>query len=215
MVSFLLFLVIFAPISNTETNNRTIISIYAITTSFSVGESIQQGHEIAIDLINNNQSILPAFHLNLTVLDSGSDSTKALVHALAISYEEGYESNHDNDTNYVIPILLGCDWSTLSTVTAPALAAFLWAQLSASSTSVLLSNKPSFSHFYRTIPSDTLQAASIIHLCQIFDWSKIGVIHVNDNYGVYLSVAISGIQIWYFLQLTVNITTTYIRARNS
>ena len=163
------------------------INVYAITTSFSVGESVQRGHQLAIDMINSNTSLLPHYKLNMTVYDSGDDSTKALLHALKISFH----AQHYENSSLYIPIVLGCDWSSLSAVTAPTLSAFHWAQISASSTSTILSETNSFSHFYRTIPDDTLQAHSLIHLCELFDWREIGVIHVNDNWGVYLAVKIA------------------------
>ena len=184
----------------------TTINIYAITTSFSVGESLERGHEIAIDLINEDPSILNGYYLNLTVLKSGDDSTRALLHALEISYQDQQSrSNTNQDSNnvtiYDFPIVLGCDWSSLSTVTAPTLSAFEWAQISSSSTSVILSETSSFSYFYRVISNDKLQSQSLIELCKTFEWTQIGIIHVNDNYGVYLAVAISELATSYSIEV--------------
>eukprot|EP01084_Bolivina_argentea_P104537 187175_1 len=165
---------------------KQIINIYSITTSFSVGESLRRGHEIAIDKINDDLDILQQYHLNFSVLTSEDDSTMALLHALEISSKD-----NDDNTSYTIPIVLGCDWSSLSTVTAPTLSVFHYAQISSSSTAAMLSATYTFSHFYRTITSDSLQAESIIYLCKIFNWTQIGIMHVNDNYGVYLAVSIS------------------------
>ena len=177
-------------IINAEEDTKTVINIYSITTSFSVGEELKRGHQMAIDQTNNNHSILSDYYLNFTVLHSGDDSTQALLHALEISYDNTEEINNDN-LSVTVPIVLGCDWSSLSTVTAPTLSAFEWAQISSSSTSVILSETSSFRYFYRSVPSDSLQAQSLIYLCESFDWTEIGIIHVNDNYGVYLAVSIS------------------------
>ena len=183
-------------------DDKITINIYAITTSFSVGESLQRGHEIAIDFLNDDPNMLSGYYLNLTVLASGDDSTQALLHALSISYQEGGgEDTSFNNQSYDFPIVLGCDWSSLSTVTAPTLSAFEWAQISSSSTSVILSETSSFSYFYRTISNDALQAESLIHLCRTFNWTQIGIIHVNDNYGVYLAVAISELATSYSIEV--------------
>eukprot|EP01083_Nonionella_stella_P014220 39982_1 len=193
--------------TNAERHDKDTINIYAITTSFSVGESIARGHELAINTINENPSILSSYYINLTVLPSGDDSTNALLHALAISSEGAdidFGSHGDHDPNasisYNMPIVLGCDWSSLSTVTAPVLSAFSWSQISSSSTSVILS-ETSFGYFYRTIPDDNLQAHALIFLCQTFNWTQIGIIHVNDNYGVYLAVAISELATVNYIQV--------------
>ena len=179
--------------TNEDYDDKVVINMYAITTSFTVGESLERGHQIAINEINADDTILNGYYLNLTVLKSGDDSTQALLHALQISYTEESTNGNvwNNSTAYDFPIVLGCDWSSLSTVTAPTLSAFEWAQISSSSTSVILSETSSFSYFYRTIMNDELQSRSLIELCQIFNWTQIGIIHVNDNYGVYLAVAIS------------------------
>ena len=146
---------------NNDYDGKTVINIYAITTSFTVGESLERGHSIAIDVINEDDTILPSYYLNLTVLKSGDDSTQALLHALQISYQDQSQNLiWDNSSAYDFLIVLGCDWSSLSTVTAPTLSAFEWAQIS--STSVILSETSSFSYFYRTISNDELQSRSLI-----------------------------------------------------
>ena len=55
-----------------------------------------------------------------------------------------------------------------------------WAQISSTATSKALSDRNSYPTFYRTVPSDAIQARGIINLCLIFQWNSIGVIHVNE-----------------------------------
>ena len=117
--------------------------------------------------------------MSSSVYDSGRKSSVALQLALQITQIES------SNSTYHLPIILGCPWSSLSTATSPILNAFNFAQISSAATSPSLSSNPSF---YRSIPSDLLQAEGLILLCTTFNWTKVAVIYVNDPYGIYLSV---------------------------
>ncbi len=135
--------------------------------------------------INNNANLLPNINLELLVYDSEGTGSIALVKALHIIHTE----NERNHTHF--PIILGCPWSSLSTIVSPALGAFDMGQISSTATSISLSDTSAYPYFYRTIPSDALQAQGIILLCEEFNWTKIAVVHVSDAYGLYLSIGIT------------------------
>ena len=67
-----------------------------------------------------------------------------MVHALNLI---DLEDEMINQTYF--PIVLGCPWSSLSTITSPALGAFENGQISSGATSIALSDTSRYPHFYR------------------------------------------------------------------
>eukprot|EP01084_Bolivina_argentea_P257806 434431_1 len=179
-----LFLIIFLIWIHVSKSQQTITLSAISELSSSVGKSIAGAQWLAIQEINNSTDLIPKIHLEFEIYDSKGDGGEALVKALNITDVE----RRQNKTHF--PISLGCPWSSLSTITSPVLAAFNMGQISSSSTSVLLSDTSKYPYFYRTIPSDSLQAQGIILLCQEFNWTKIAVVYDNDQYGSYLSINI-------------------------
>uniref|UniRef100_L7N373 Extracellular calcium-sensing receptor n=1 Tax=Xenopus tropicalis TaxID=8364 RepID=L7N373_XENTR len=51
------------------------------------------------------------------------------------------------------------------------------------STSSLLSDRTQFSSFFRTVPSDVFQSRGLAHLVLHFNWTWVGLIASNDDYG--------------------------------
>ena len=43
---------------------------------------------------------------------------------------------------------------------------------------------------FRTIPSDTLQAKGLVHLCKVYNWDSINIIYADDAYGLWFSLKI-------------------------
>lgn len=167
------------------TANKTNINIYALTaiTKSTPGGYIIGAQRLAIKEINSNNSILSNYNLSLIVLDTDEEKPKAVKLSLGLTQiEHGTESTDIN-----IPFVLGVTYSVLSITVNPILSAFNWAQISSASTSVLLSDKESYPTFFRSIASDAIQSKGIALLCARFNWTKIGVVHTNDAFGVYLT----------------------------
>eukprot|EP00485_Elphidium_margaritaceum_P007900 CAMPEP_0202709426 /NCGR_PEP_ID=MMETSP1385-20130828/21551_1 /ASSEMBLY_ACC=CAM_ASM_000861 /TAXON_ID=933848 /ORGANISM="Elphidium margaritaceum" /LENGTH=792 /DNA_ID=CAMNT_0049368687 /DNA_START=198 /DNA_END=2576 /DNA_ORIENTATION=- len=141
-----------------------------------------------------NPDLLPGIEIILEKKDANSDDREAFLHALELVQElvrsEGQCEGTENSSHVHFPIILGCPWSSLSSLTSPALGAFGNGQISSGATSIALSDNIVHPYFFRTIPSDALQAQGIILLCQRFGWDKIAVAYVNDAYGLYLSLGI-------------------------
>ena len=76
--------------------------------------------------------------------DAEGQNTKALAHALTI-----IENEQDVTNTTYFPIILGCPWSELSTITSPALESFENGQISSGSTSILLSDADTYPYFYK------------------------------------------------------------------
>ena len=175
-------------VSENKVESKQKLLLYALS-SVSLGQSggyIVGAQRLAVNDINNRIDILPNYELHIELINSNNSKTTSLKSALSISSTNSLLWSEDNST-IIIPIVLGMPWSSLSIMTAPALAAFNWSQISSSATSILLSDSSSYPTFYRTPPSDDLQAIAIIKLCQQFNWTNIGIININDNYGVYLT----------------------------
>ena len=149
---------------------------------------------LAIKHINNNESdILPNYTMNLIELNTDGSTTVALKKVLEIK-EDVEDScpvaNLSTTNNITMPIVLGCPYSSTSSITAPVLDTIDWAQIASTATSILLSDKSKYPTFYRTIADDSLQAAGIVGILEYFEWTEVAVVYVNDIYGAYLAIEI-------------------------
>ena len=203
MVMWFLFVYLFATVANSDVcdeindNDKTIVNIFALTTikQYDQGKDNVGAQKLALKQINDNSSIFSEYEFDITVLDAQGETVNALKHALdVIKFEGNLVVCQNNETGFVtkahLPYVLGAPWSSFSVMSAPALNGFNFGMLSVTATSVLLSNDNDFPYFTRMPPSDSLQAAAIIALCQEFEWDKIVVLYVNNIYGVYLTTNI-------------------------
>eukprot|EP01084_Bolivina_argentea_P163256 284044_1 len=172
---------------NIVLSHKTNLTIFAITSGSSSDSTTVGSQWLAIQEINNNSELLSNYLLHLKVVNVGEESRNAVIAALDLIK---YKSTKDH---IYFPIVLGAPWSSLSTATAPVFAAYNMGQISASSTSIDLSNTDRYQYFYRTIPSDALQAEGLILLCVTFNWTSIAIVYVNDVYGLYLSFVLQNL----------------------
>eukprot|EP01083_Nonionella_stella_P257975 882410_1 len=146
-----------------STQSTENVTLFVISNYDDFGaQSIIGSWWLAVDEINADPNLLPNYEFKIDPFDSRSHRQIALINALNITKK--YQS-HLNDNHTYFPIGFGTPWSSLSTATAPILGAFNMGQISASSTSILLSETSKYPYFYRTVPSESLQAAGIISLC--------------------------------------------------
>eukprot|EP01084_Bolivina_argentea_P062281 113878_1 len=183
-ISFLLTLQFKLWLVDSMTNK---LVIYSITNS---DQEIIAAQNLAAKYINSHSDLLSNYEIEVVLLNADSSSVTALKHAVQIISNPSLPSLLLSNSTILIPIILGCPWSSMTIMTAPALNAYNFGQISSSSTSIALSDTSIFSYFYRTIPDDSMQSAGIINLCKQFNWTTIGIIHDNDAYGIYLAVGI-------------------------
>ena len=185
---FLLQLLFWNALGNAEKN--TSVNIYSFT-SFTVSttvRSIVAAQQLYLNELNANNT--SKYKFNLIPLDIKGE----LVHSIKLSIQVLSNENQliikENSTHLdvVLPIILGASYSSINVITVPIFSSSDFGQMSAASTSVVLSNSESYPFFYRTIPADNIQAQAIIKLCKLFNWDKIIIVYVNDPYGVYLNV---------------------------
>eukprot|EP01083_Nonionella_stella_P043741 118040_1 len=179
--------------------NISELTIFAISNLDDFGARSTVGAQwLAIDEINSNSDLVQNYRLKLKTFNSHSHRQVALIHTLNITHR--YHDPYRKDAYF--PIILGAPWSSLSTATAPVLGVFNMGQISASATSIALSETSKYPYFYRTVPSDALQAEGIILLCSTFNWTTIAVVYVNDAWGLYLSLGIQRISKQYNIDVT-------------
>ena len=141
------------------------VLVYALTTITEgvSGQPIVAGQQLALRELNENHERFPNFTFVLEVLDSKGDSINALKHALDIVQVDSLFLSNDT---VILPIVLGSPWSSMSAITSPTLAAFDFGSISSTATSIALSDTASYPTFFRTAPSDALQAQGVIKLCR-------------------------------------------------
>lgn len=180
---------------------KTVVNIHALTTitQGETGRGIIAAQRLYLNQLNKNitqitnpDNIFYNYEFNLLPLDAAGDSVTAMKYAFQLLAHENKLIRFENSSyrEVTIPLILGTPWSSLSAIASPILGGFNFGQISSATTSVELSDSENFPYFYRTVPSDNVQAEAIIKLCTLFDWNTIGIMYVNDNYGVYLAVSI-------------------------
>ncbi|KAJ3396593.1 hypothetical protein HDU92_002541 [Lobulomyces angularis] len=82
--------------------------------------------------------------------------------------------------------IVGEIFSSISGVISLSSQVYKVMQCSGASSSPDLSDKDSYSNFFRTVPSDVHQGPAIAHFIYKMNWAKIAVVNVNTNYGLSL-----------------------------
>eukprot|EP01084_Bolivina_argentea_P130092 229683_1 len=127
-------------------------------------------------LLNNNNKTAADCMITTNMNDMNSDIKIGIVQAF--SFGQSFEKNNISDIN--IPIVVGPPTSGYSLTLNPLFTAFNLLQFSSTATSTFLS---SYKTFFRSVPSDDLQAHALIKLCKYFNWNNIGIMYMNTNYG--------------------------------
>nr|XP_014350144.1 PREDICTED: G-protein coupled receptor family C group 6 member A-like [Latimeria chalumnae] len=146
----------------------------------------------SIEMINNSSLILPDVKLGYKIFDTCADATTALKAVMKLT-AKGNASlavplpPQSDYINYVpsVKAVLGEANSEISIVAARFLTVPLMPQISYSSTSEVLSEKSKFPSFFRTVPSDLHQSKAMAKLAEYFNWSSVGAIGSDDEYGKY------------------------------
>ena len=163
------------------------IRIYALPADYAYSQDIIPAQQIALDIINNDSSILPNYTLSYHKLKYSNSTAIALNEVLDITKSHRNSLFNATDDSYTFPFLLGPPFSSYSTVTAPAANAFGWSLMSSAATAVSLSNTALFPKYYRTIPNDYLNIKGVMNLCLHFNWTSIAVVYTADIYGIYFA----------------------------
>uniref|UniRef100_A0A8C4H2I6 G-protein coupled receptors family 3 profile domain-containing protein n=1 Tax=Dicentrarchus labrax TaxID=13489 RepID=A0A8C4H2I6_DICLA len=139
----------------------------------------------AIEEINNNTELLPGIKLGYEIHDSCA-AVPVAVH-VAFQLANGldtvfYTADKCSQSGMVMGIV-GESGSTPSISMSRIIGPFDIPQVSHSSTCACLSNKQQYPTFFRTIPSDQVQADALAKLVKRFGWTWIGAVRSDSDYG--------------------------------
>ena len=133
----------------------------------------------AIRRINENSSILPNVNLTFDIRDTCTIPSQALQQALDYVHDPG----SSNRNGVAVSGVLGAAITDASILAANIFGLFQIPQISYGSTAATLSDKTRFNYFFRTIPSDALQAKVIASLIHKFNWTYVFAFYSADTYG--------------------------------
>ncbi|XP_075715696.1 extracellular calcium-sensing receptor-like [Rhinoderma darwinii] len=170
---------IFQQISFTETPQRRTF------TTFHFGYFQQlQALLFAVEEINRNENILPnitlGFHwyVSFGVMPVNIAATLQL-----LSGDRTAIPNYRWLHNAPLSGFIGSSSSTLSIAVAHILGLYKFPQVSYYSTSSLLRDRMKFPSFFRTVPSDAFQSKGLAKLVLHFNWTWVGLLGVDNDYG--------------------------------
>uniref|UniRef100_A0A8C4TG94 Extracellular calcium-sensing receptor-like n=1 Tax=Erpetoichthys calabaricus TaxID=27687 RepID=A0A8C4TG94_ERPCA len=152
---------------------------------FSVFQSAQT-MVFAIEEINKDQTLLPNVTLGYRIFDNCVRLPVAL--RAAVTLVGGLdEVSTEINCNGAPPVLaiVGDPGSTHSIALSRIVGLFRMPMVSYYATCACLSNKQEYPSFFRTIPSDTFQVKAMAQIIKYFNWSWVGIIGSDDDYGQY------------------------------
>lgn len=111
------------------------------------------------------------FHFNT------NNAANAVDHALAVA-RTGTCQGGEKAVGVVGPA-----FSSMALITGAMAGLYQIPQVSASATSITLSDKNTYPYFLRTTPADDNAAEALVMVVQQFEWSRVCLIATNDEYG--------------------------------
>ena len=139
-----------------------------------------EGMAYAIRSVNEREDLLPDAILEFDIRDTCENSNIALEEVVEMM---DFKSDMETMSKPGVSGLIGATQSDISIAVARLTRLFQIPQISYSSTATILSDKSIFDYFFRTIPSDMLQARAIADLIIHFNWTYVIAINSDDTYG--------------------------------
>ncbi|KAM9318205.1 extracellular calcium-sensing receptor-like [Pholidichthys leucotaenia] len=142
----------------------------------------------ALEEINHSTSLLPGVKLGYHIFDSCVHPQWALQAAMSLVAGDRSSCNSTKSPNYSaggrpIPLIIGGASSTTSQILSKILGPLSVPLISYLSTCPCLSDRHRYPTFFRTIPSDVYQVRAIVQLAIQFNWTWIGAVLENSDYG--------------------------------
>ncbi|CAL8346931.1 unnamed protein product [Arctogadus glacialis] len=153
--------------------------------------------EFAVEEINRNPLILPGVKLNYRILDDCGLHPWVLHGAFSLvgGERESCDSTAITPQSQVsgtssamrggpsVPLIIGGASSTTAMILSRTLASLSVPVISYLASCPCLSDRHRFPNFFRTIPSDVYQAKTMARLAILFNWTWIGAVIANNDYG--------------------------------
>ncbi|XP_047647003.1 taste receptor type 1 member 3 isoform X2 [Phacochoerus africanus] len=142
---------------------------------------------MAVEEINNGSALLPGLRLGYDLFDTCSEPMVAMKPSLVFMAKAGSRSiaTYCDYTQYQPRVLavIGPHMSEVALVTGKFFGFFLMPQVSYSASTDRLSNRETFPSFFRTVPSDRVQAVAMVELLQELRWNWVAAMGSDDEYG--------------------------------
>ncbi|XP_073529603.1 extracellular calcium-sensing receptor-like [Phyllobates terribilis] len=137
----------------------------------------------AIEEINRSDKLLPNLTLGYRIYDACYTHFQAT--RTALSLVTGPEDEQYRCTRFPsVSAIIGGSWSTHSIAVSRLVALYNIPMISYFSTCACLSNKYEYPTFFRAIPSDIFQSRALAQLVSYFNWTWIGLILEDNDYGL-------------------------------
>ncbi|XP_075061850.1 extracellular calcium-sensing receptor-like [Mixophyes fleayi] len=138
-----------------------------------------------IEEINKDPNILSNITLGFQMYDTCAVPHYELQGALQFLTEfTTLTSSSQCNTRSSFSAVIGSTSSANSIILANVLGTFRYPQISPYSSVSLLSNQKMFPSFFRTVSSDKLQSVGLAQLVLSFGWTWIGLVAVDNDYGL-------------------------------
>ncbi|KAK9520986.1 hypothetical protein VZT92_020837 [Zoarces viviparus] len=148
----------------------------------------------AVEEINHSTTLLPGVKLGYHIRDSCGLPLWAMQAALSLV---GGDSASCNSTDYSagegirerrgdqnVPLIIGGSSSKTAQILSRILGPLAVPLMSYTASCPCLSDRRQFPNFFRTMPSDIYQARAIAQLSIRFNWTWIGAVVANNDYGL-------------------------------
>ncbi|XP_018555906.1 extracellular calcium-sensing receptor-like [Lates calcarifer] len=143
----------------------------------------------AVEEINLNTELLPGVKLGYYIFDSCGKPPWALQAALSLVGGNRTSCNSTESPNYSagdyqVPLIIGGASSSTAQILSRTLGPLSVPLISYQASCPCLSDRPQYPNFFRTIPSDIYQVRAMAQLAIRFNWTWIGAVVANNNYGL-------------------------------
>ncbi|XP_034557490.1 extracellular calcium-sensing receptor-like [Notolabrus celidotus] len=138
----------------------------------------------AINEINKNPDMLPHVKLGYKIYGNCGAMGISRAALALVSGVKGEVRDSNCTKTDTVQAILGHSGSRPTIAFAPVVAKFHIPVISHFATCACLSNRKEYPTFYRTIPSDYYQSRALAKLVKHFGWTWIGVIAVDNEYGL-------------------------------
>ncbi|XP_006011731.1 extracellular calcium-sensing receptor-like [Latimeria chalumnae] len=141
----------------------------------------------AIEEINNSTALLPNITLGYQIYDSCATIAQSMRAAMTlVNGEEEVSPDTSSCTQGTsVTALVADSESSQSIAVARTIGPFSLPMISYFATCACLSKKEEFPSFFRTIPSDYFQARALAQLVKYFEWTWVGTIKGDTDYGIF------------------------------
>ncbi|KAL1256528.1 hypothetical protein QQF64_012073 [Cirrhinus molitorella] len=137
-----------------------------------------------VEEINRDPVLLPNVTLGYLIADTclAEGTTLSAALALVTGQEETVLEAECNRAP-MVPVIIGDARSSASIVVADTLGVFDIPMVSYFASCACLTDSHRFHSFLRTVPSDAFQAKAMARLLRLLDWTWVGVVAGDDEYG--------------------------------